>query len=155
MEKLDEMQGIFEKEGLTFEVRGLDEMQPLANSSLSTRKKVPAALRRFVLTCDESASVAIIGDLAALGVGQFTKVPCEVSSFDESSQRYETQSRVRLEFIVTQHVAKQLTRHFREKLLPMYDAEVCVEHIDRLQADMAISLRPATSAMQEDYASVN
>ncbi|TWU08967.1 putative sulfate transporter [Symmachiella macrocystis] len=49
MEKLDEMQRDFEQEGLTFEVRGLVALQPLAKNTHAARKRGLATMRRLTI----------------------------------------------------------------------------------------------------------
>jgi len=54
MEKLEEMERDFEQEGLTFQVRGLDTLQPFTTNAHAARKRGLATIRRLTVITDES-----------------------------------------------------------------------------------------------------
>ncbi len=141
MEKLDEMQSLFEKEGLAFEVRGLDHMQAFAEDAHAARKKGVAVLRRFVVMCENSDADEIIHEISQEGVTSYTRINCERCVFDQAQLPTSQHLQTRLEFVVNQQVAKDVVKAFRDRILPHHEAEVCVEYIDRVEKDYAKSIR--------------
>lgn len=79
MEKLDEVQRDFEHEGLTFEVRGLNSLRPLADNPHAARKSGGLKARRLVVTFPTTMESELLSQISPLvGASRFVRIPCEV-----------------------------------------------------------------------------
>ena len=76
MEKLEEMERDFEQEGLTFEVRGLDALRPLADNAHAARKRGLATVRRITVISDESLAEWLEREFVHCGATGYTSIPC-------------------------------------------------------------------------------
>lgn len=106
MEKLVEIQRDFEQEGLTFEVRGLDSLRPLANNPHAARKGGGVNARQIIATFPSTMEADFLARLAPLvGTTRFVRLPCDVGSLmPNTTQPYDQpydQSYTRIEFIVS------------------------------------------------------
>jgi MFS superfamily sulfate permease-like transporter len=79
MEKLDEIQRDFEQEGLTFEVRGLDSLRPLADNPHAARKSGSLNAGRLVATLPATMESEFLAKLSPLvETSRFVRTPCDV-----------------------------------------------------------------------------
>jgi len=79
MEKLDEIQRGFEQEGLTFEVRGLDSLRPLADNPHAARKSGGVNARRLVATFPSTMESEFLSKISPLvSPTRFVRIRCEV-----------------------------------------------------------------------------
>lgn len=92
MEKLNEVQREFEQEGLTFEVRGLDSLRPLADNPHAARKSAGLSARRLVATFPSTMESEFLAKLSPLvETSRFVRIQCDVESF-ESRESFPTNS---------------------------------------------------------------
>ena len=102
MEKLSEIQRDFEQEGLTFEVRGLDSLRPLANNPHAARKGGGITARQIIATFPSTMEADFLARLAPLvSATRFVRLPCDVGSLLPNTMPTLDQSYTRIEFIVS------------------------------------------------------
>lgn len=102
MEKLGEIQRDFEQEGLTFEVRGLDSLRPLADNPHAARKSGGDNARLIIATLPstmESEFLARLGTLVS--TTRFVRLPCDVGSLESESTQLGVGAFTRIELIVS------------------------------------------------------
>jgi MFS superfamily sulfate permease-like transporter len=132
MEKLDEMKQDFEREGLTFEVRGLDELQPLSQSSHAARRRRGLGIvRRLTIVADQAQESWLEEKILALGATGFTVQPCEGVGRRELENGHPLkQARVRLEVIVTQDICDEILEFLQNETIPEFRVTICVETVN-------------------------
>jgi len=136
MEKLEEMERDFEQEGLTFEVRGLDSLQPLSDSSHAARKGGLVRMRRLTLTADESIEQWLEEKIVESGATGFTSLPCSVTSFREPGQANgSSNSQVRIEVVMPYDTCERVVSFLRSEVLPEHQITACVEVVDVLRPE--------------------
>jgi MFS superfamily sulfate permease-like transporter len=133
MEKLEEIQRDFEQEGLTFEVYGLDTLQPLADNTHAARKRGMAHVRRLTVTADASRSKELVDRFADCGATGYTALPCLGAGRKELQSGSEEVSQVRIEVIVTREVCSKILDLFRQNTIADGGVTVCVESVDVLR----------------------
>jgi hypothetical protein len=143
MEKLQEMERDFEQEGLTFEVRGLDALQPLADNAHAARKRGLATMRRLTVIADSTIEEWLESNFVRLGATGFTSIPCSGSgrSYLESGAS-DSQEKVRIEVVLTYATCEEIWSFLRQKVLPEHQVTACVETVDvvrRNHFDVAVS----------------
>ncbi|XZE53447.1 SulP family inorganic anion transporter [Planctomycetaceae bacterium SH139] len=88
MEKLDEMHRDFEQEGLTFEVRGLDSLRPLADNPHAARKSGGLNARRLVATFPTAMEAEFLSMISTMvETSRFVRIHCDVGSFGSCESR--------------------------------------------------------------------
>ncbi len=101
MEKLGEIQRDFEQEGLTFEVRGLDSLRPLADNPHAARKSGVNA-RQLVATFPSAMEADFLARLSPLvSTTRFVRLPCDVGSLVSGSSGSDHDQFTRIEVIVS------------------------------------------------------
>ncbi len=101
MEKLGEIQRDFEQEGLTFEVRGLDSLRPLADNPHAARKSGGVNARRLVATFPSAMEADFLARLSPLvSTTRFVRLPCDVGSLVTDSSDTDHDRFTRIEVIV-------------------------------------------------------
>ncbi len=132
MAKLEEMERDFEQENLTFEVRGLDTLQPLADNVHAARKRGLATVRRVTAIADESLEDWLVTEFVKCGATGYTSTPCRGSGrrslARNASEGNPTQ--VRIEVIVTPQVCDLILDFLRHDILPDHHVTSCVETVD-------------------------
>jgi MFS superfamily sulfate permease-like transporter len=131
MEKLEEMERDFEQEGLTFEVRGLDALQPVADDAHAARKRGLASVRRLTVVADESLESWLEDEFTKCGATGYTVSPCSGSGRrtleDGDSIR---RAQVRIEVVAPNHVCDVMLDFLRRDILPEHRITACVETVD-------------------------
>ena len=131
MEKLTEMERDFEQEGLKFEVRGLDSMQPLADTTHSARKRGAGAMRRLTVVANAEIEQWLEEELLKRGAGVFTTLPCREGGRQqpENGGGVVVEEKIRVEVIVSRWTCDAMLKFLKEEVLPAGQASVCVETV--------------------------
>lgn len=136
MEKLEEMERDFEQEGLSFEVRGLDAMQPLANDPHAARKGGLATMRRLTVVSDGAIEQWLEERFVELGATGFTSLPCRGAGRRELEEGVAAaNSKVRIEVVMSQQTCEAILSFLRSAVLPQYQVTACVETVDVVRRD--------------------
>lgn len=136
MEKLDEMQRHFEQEGLTFEIRGLESLQPLADNAHAARKRGLAAMRRLTVVADAEIEEWLEGKFVDLGASGFTSQPCSGAGRRElQSGGKNSSSKVRIEIVMPYSTCESALSFLRQDVLPQHAVTACVETVDVIRRD--------------------
>jgi MFS superfamily sulfate permease-like transporter len=114
MEKLSEVRREFEHEGLTFEVRGLDSLRPLADNPHAARKSGGITAQRLVATLPTDIEADFLARLSPLvSATRFVRLPCDVGSLDPVTPGHSEGHYTRIELIVTasefQNIQRELS----------------------------------------------
>lgn len=132
MKKLEEMQHTFEQEGLGFEVRGLDNLQPLSRNVHATRKRGLAQLRRLTVVANQSHERWLLEEFVSLGVTGYTVTPCAGAGRRQlaAGQVVEAGTNARIEVIATDELCNSLVEFLRREVKESHQVTACVETID-------------------------
>lgn len=131
MEKLEEMERNFSLEGLTFEVRGLDSLQPLANNAHAARKRGLAAMRRLTVVTAADNERWLEEMFVELGATGFTSLPCSGAGRRQLRERIAaSDDMVRIEVVMTHAVCDAILSFLRRDVLPDHHVTACVETVD-------------------------
>jgi MFS superfamily sulfate permease-like transporter len=76
MGKLEEMERDFVREGLRFEVRGLDTLQPFTDNAQAARKGGLATVRRITIIAEAELEQELEEEFIALGATGYTTINC-------------------------------------------------------------------------------
>ncbi|QDT38366.1 SulP family inorganic anion transporter [Stratiformator vulcanicus] len=141
MEKLEEMERVFEQKGLTFEVRGLDAMQPLADNPHAARKGGLATMRRLTVIADEAIEQSLEEQFVALGATGFTSQPCSGAGRRELEGGVTSaNSKVRIEIVLSHQTCEAILSYLRSDVLPKHQVTACVETVDVVRRDHFVSV---------------
>jgi len=135
MEKLEEVERDFEQEGLTFEIRGLDNLQPLADSTHAARKRGLVKMRRITIVADEEKRQWIeqkLLELNAVGVSSMTCSEVGQLSYgnDES-----VHSQIRIEIVIDENALEALFSFIRKDVMPHARISMCVDSVGVLASE--------------------
>jgi hypothetical protein len=132
MEKLEEMKADFEHEGLTFEIRGLDELRPLSESTKAARKKrslVP--MRRITIIAEQSLELMLEKALVQCGATGYTVLPCTgVGRRHVERGDFQKTFCIRIEVIVSHQSCDAILRYLRYDVPAHCRLTTCVETVD-------------------------
>ncbi|QDT31081.1 SulP family inorganic anion transporter [Thalassoglobus polymorphus] len=136
MKKLQEMQRDFEQEGLTFEVRGFESLQPLAANAHAAHKRGLAGMRRLTIVADEDLEQWLEEQIVGFGATGFTSLPCRGIGRSELEQGVaSTNSKVRIEVVIPQFVCEDVVTFLRTEVLPQHRVTACVESVEVIRRD--------------------
>ncbi|TWT47892.1 C4-dicarboxylic acid transporter DauA [Thalassoglobus neptunius] len=136
MEKLHEIERDFTNEGLTFEVHGLDSLQPLANNAYAARKRGLAMMRRLTVVAESDLEEWLESQFVALGATGFTSVTCRgVGRRGIAEGTAISETRVRIEVIMTGETCESVLEFLRKDVLPRHPVTACVETVDVIRRD--------------------
>jgi MFS superfamily sulfate permease-like transporter len=136
MEKLEEMERDFQIEGLTFEVRGLDTMQPLADNAHSARKRALATMRRLTIFAEADVEEWLEENFVHRGVTGFTSLPCTgAGRRDLQGGVTVSRTKVRIEIVMSHKTCEDVLEFLRHEVLPIHHVTVCVETVDVVRRD--------------------
>lgn len=134
MEKLEEMQRDFEQEGLSFEVRGLDVLQPFTSNSHAARKRGLATVRRLTVVAAASLEQWIKDEFARCGATGYTSLPCSGAGRRQlENGEPESSDLVRIEVIAPDDVCGAMLTFLRRDIVPEYHVTACVERVEVVQ----------------------
>lgn len=147
MEKLEEMERDFEQEGLKFEVRGLDSLQPLARDPQAARKRGMSRMRRITITCNDSLEEQLVELLCECGALGYTSIPCRGSGQTAlQSKCVADEHQVRMETIAPQDVSNRILEMLRNDYADQYAITTCVEKVDVMRASDFVQDTATTTA---------
>lgn len=124
MEKLEEVQRDFEQEGLKFEVRGLNVLEPFSDNVHATRKRRPKIMRRVAFMMESEYFPRLEERLPEFGASIFSIVPCNSS---------EGNSLIRVEIILSQEICESFLEFIRQEVLTEKNIYACVDSIEIAQ----------------------
>lgn len=136
MEKLEEMEQNFKQEGLTFEVRGLDSLQPLANNAFAARKRGLAPMKRLTVVADVELEQWLEEMVVGCGATGFTSLPCSGAgrrSLQDGD--FAGTPKVRIEVVMPDHICEDVLSFLRREVLPLHQVTACVETVDVVRRD--------------------
>ena len=146
MEKLEEMQRDFEQEGLTFEVRGLDTLQPLSLDSHATRKRGLASIRRVTLMASRSLRDELLSEIQKCGITGYTVTTCTgAGRRNLASESVPENEHIRIEVIATEDVCDAIVDYLRRDILPEHHVTACVETVDVVRVGQFASSEAETA----------
>ena len=135
MEKLEEMEQIFEQEGLLFEIRGMDELQPFTDNAHAARKRGLAAMKRITVVAGAPLREMLENDFVRCGATGYTTIACSgrgmtqlVNGDGPNTDQY------RIEVIVTPKVSTVILDYLRNEIMSTYHVTVCVETVQVVRA---------------------
>lgn len=141
MEKLEEMERDFEQEGLQFEVRGLDALQPLADNPHAARKGGLATMRRLTVVADGAIEQWLEENFVELGATGFTSLPCSGAGRRElESGVAAVNSKIRIEVVMSHQTCEAILSFLRSDVLPQHHVTACVETVDVIKRDQFESI---------------
>ncbi|MGZ0172477.1 MAG: SulP family inorganic anion transporter [Planctomycetales bacterium] len=136
MGKLEEMGRDFDQEGLSFIVRGLDTLQPLANNAQAARKRGLASVRRITVMANQSLRYWLIDEFVRCGATGYTVTGCDgagrrhlAADSIESASR-DAEEHIRIELIVPDDVCDTIIDFLRRDILADHHVTACVESVD-------------------------
>ena len=138
MEKLEEMERDFEQEGLTFEVRGLETLQPLADNAVSARKRGLATMRRLTVIADADREQWLEEKFVDLGATGFTSLPCSGAGrreIESGNVAVSNVPKVRIEVVMSHQICENILNFLRADVLPDHHVTACVETVDVVRRD--------------------
>lgn len=134
MEKLGELKSDFEQQGLTFEIRGLDELLPFTDSAHAARKRALATLRRLTVVADTSLEQQIKDEFARCGATGYTSLSCSGAGRRQlENGEPESNDLVRIEVIAPGDICDAMLKFLRRDILPEYHVTACVERVEVVQ----------------------
>lgn len=147
MEKFEEMERDFEKEGLRFEVRGLETLQPVSPSAHATRKRGLATVQRITVVANNSQEDWLVEEFVRLGATGFTASPCYGAGRRiVESGMIEKVDQVRIEVIAVPSVADSILEFLRRDVLNDHRVTACVESVDVVRV---MDFMPSTEPTEE------
>ena len=131
MEKLEEIGRDFEQEGLSFEVRGLETLQPLSRNSHAARKRGLAAVRRVTIMANQSLRFWLLDEFVKCGITGYTVMTCTGAGRRNLEQGTVAEDEhIRIEIIVREDVCNKVIDFLRRDILPDHHVTACVETVD-------------------------
>ncbi len=142
MEKLQEMARQFEQEGLTFEVRGLDELKPFADDARAARKRGLTSLRRITIIADVSMESWLRAKCLQCGATGYTSTPCSGAGRSHLANGGISTSQVRLEVIALPSVCNEIADFMRREISDEQHVTACIETVDVVKVGPFTSIEP-------------
>ncbi len=130
MEKLEEMKRDFEQEGLSFEVRGLDSLRPLADNAHAARKRGLTPVRRLTVVADASLEEWLLDEFVNCGATGYTITPCTGAGRSRLASGLSQSDQVRIEVIAPSIVCTKILDFLRRDILAEHRITACVETVD-------------------------
>jgi MFS superfamily sulfate permease-like transporter len=136
MEKLHELQGDFELEGLTLELAGLESHRKVSDHHASARRRRLARIRRITIIADNDRCLQLAEDLVGLGASGYTLVECTGSG----RRRHEVperngRSQSRLEVLVAMDRFESMIAHLRRAFAAGHPMTVCAETVEVIRSE--------------------
>ncbi len=136
IEKLEEMERDFEREGLTFEVRGLETLQPFSLDAHAARKRGLASVRRITIVAAETLERRLEEAFVQCGATGFTVQPCSGAGRRQlENGQTELSDVVRIEVVATPEVCEAIVLFLRNDILPEHHVTACVETVSVVRVD--------------------
>jgi MFS superfamily sulfate permease-like transporter len=137
MEKLHEMQGDFEQQGLALKIVGLDAHEPVADHELAARRGRLPRMRRLTVVADESLESPLEDAFLRAGAIGYTATSCRGAGHREAiaSGPSKNGQRVRIEVIAPAEVCDRMLAYLRQDVLPHQHVVACVETVEVIRRD--------------------
>ena len=131
MGKLQEMARDFEQEGLSFEVRGLESLQPLADNAQAARKRGLASIRRITVMANQSLRYWLLDEFVNCGASGYTITTCTgAGRRNIANDSVAEGEHIRIELIAPPEVCEAIIDFLRRDILPEHHVTACVETVD-------------------------
>ncbi len=155
MEKLEEMQRDFEQEGLSFEVRGLETMQPLSTDSRATRKRGLATVQRVTVMANQSLRYWLLDEFTKLGITGYTCWQCTGAGRRHLELGHVPENEhVRIEVIAPEEICNAILDFLRRDILPEHHVTACVEPVNVVRVGHFATVEESANAFERGEASV-
>jgi MFS superfamily sulfate permease-like transporter len=119
MGKLQEMAHTFEQEGLSFEVRGLESLRPLADNAQAARKRGLATIRRITVMANHSLRYWLLDEFVKCGATGYTVTTCTgAGRRNIENDSVAEDEHVRIEVIAPENVCNAVIDFLRRDILP-------------------------------------
>ncbi|MEO2026783.1 MAG: SulP family inorganic anion transporter [Fuerstiella sp.] len=136
MEKLEEMEREFEQEGLSFEVRGLESLKPLADNAHAARKGGLTSVRRLTDVVEAGLEEWLLENFVELGATGYTSQPCSGAGRSTiRDNKSASRPMVRIEIVTPHATSERILTFLRLKVLPEHAVTACVETVDVVRRD--------------------
>ncbi len=130
IEKLEEMQRDFEREGLSLELVGLDTLQPLSSDLHAARRRGLGTVRRLTVVADRELEAWLAAQCVRLGASGFTSQYCQGAGRQDIVDGVpHKREQVRIEIIVTPEVSEAILHYLQRELSPDQRVTICVETV--------------------------
>jgi MFS superfamily sulfate permease-like transporter len=130
MEKLEGLARDFEQEGLRFEIRGLDSLQPFSDAAHSARKRGLASVRRVTVVAEDTLEAWLEDEFVRCGATGYTVIPCSGAGRRQLEDgRQALTNQVRIEVVVPDEVCEAILDFLRREVLQVYPVTACVETV--------------------------
>lgn len=144
MEKLEEMVHDFHQEGLSLELKGLDELRALSPSVHAARKRGLTPARRLTIVADQDVAETLTAAIVEMGATGFTETP----GFGAGRRHLENRDlhhhkQTRVEYILPFDICEQVVEYLRTHILPIQHVTVCVETVEVLRITSFVPLSAA------------
>lgn len=148
MEKMEEMQQDFLKEGLTLEIHGLDTLRPFSKDALAARKQSLVPLKRLTIVATADLQERLEDVIVRCGVSGYTILPCRgAGRHDIGKGSRSTKDCVRVEVVAPADAAEELLNAARHGVLPEHNLTVWLDAVDVIRAtDFALSVEESTES---------
>jgi MFS superfamily sulfate permease-like transporter len=131
MEKLEEMERDFQQEGLKFEIRGLDSLQPVSEYVFATRKRGMARVRRVTVMANHSLQYWLLDEFQKCGITGYTITQCTgAGRRNLTNDSVSENEHVRIEVIATEEICNAIIDFLRRDIMPDHHVTACVEAVD-------------------------
>jgi hypothetical protein len=131
MEKLGELKNDFEKEGLTFELRGLETLLPFTEDEYAARKRGLPTVRRITVIADDSLDEWLKEQFVKCGATGYTSLPCSGAGRRHLHDgQPPSTDLVQIEVIAPESVAEAILAFLRREILAEHHVTACVETVN-------------------------
>lgn len=136
MEKLEQLEGDFEREGLRFEIQGLDSLQPVSADSHAARRKGWAQARKLTVVAPEALETELMTQLIRLGATGYTAIPCRGMGRRQLESGGGPAPMVQLEIIALAAESDRMLHYLRSEVMPVHHVTAAMEtvHVVRQEA---------------------
>ncbi len=136
MEKLHELQGEFQNEGLSLELIGLDMHRKRSEHHASARYRGLRRIKRITIVADRSRQEQLMAELIRLGATGYTASECTgAGRRDLASSGLDAVPVVRLEVLVAPEKLEPMLEFLRKQLRSDFPMTVAVESVDVIRPD--------------------
>jgi MFS superfamily sulfate permease-like transporter len=152
MEKLGEMERDFAEEGLRFELRGLDALQPFTANQHAARKRGLASVRRLTVVVNETLEHWLETEFRRCGATGYTACASWGAGRSDRQEEHEgATSQIRMEVVAPPEVCEKIIDFLRREVLPQHRITACLETVDVVRLDAFMPdpqlQQPATQAI--------
>ena len=145
------MERDFEREGLRFEVRGLDSLQPFTDDAHAARKQGLPTARRMTIVADAALEEVLKQNLTELGAMGYASVPCAgpADSVLLESNGYPP-SYVRIEVVLSRDVGEEVLVYLRREILPDHPIMAYRETVEMVSFGPSLTVTADANRSREE-----